>query len=365
MNRHYWSWPIATYLFLGGLGGGMLFLIFVFDRLTASGLLNSGYALTLSASGIAPVGVGVVEMVGIVVGLCALLFGTLLLIFELGQPKLFWRAFITKTSIIKWGAVLLTIALVFGVLWWTALTPWEWLHWTPWYGKEAFAVFCEIVAGSAGLAVTVYTGVQLSSMKSKPFWNTPALPVLFVVSALSTACAALTLCTTTTWTYFAGAEFTNPLMSMMVAPDQMVELNAQVLALVQEQAIELFHTLDIVLVFFELFVIFLYLLMMLGAGNKVANMVAKRWLIGSWAPLFWIGMILCGLVAPQIMYLAGGILSETLAPVLVLASGLLLRFMIVFTVDRRDVPGEYKYYGRLPELNEEFITKDWTKTAWY
>ena len=26
MRHHYWEWPIATYLFLGGMGGGMFFL---------------------------------------------------------------------------------------------------------------------------------------------------------------------------------------------------------------------------------------------------------------------------------------------------------------------------------------------------
>jgi formate-dependent nitrite reductase membrane component NrfD len=25
--KHFWQWPIASYLFLGGLGGGMLFLV--------------------------------------------------------------------------------------------------------------------------------------------------------------------------------------------------------------------------------------------------------------------------------------------------------------------------------------------------
>jgi hypothetical protein len=104
---------------------------------------------------------------------------------------------------------------------------------------------------------------------------------------------------------------------------------------------------------------------MVGAGNKVANTVAKRWLIGSWAPIFWIGMICAGLVIPQIMYLTGGFAAEYIAPVLILASGLLLRFMIVYSDDRRAVEGEELYQKRLPSHKDDFITKDWTKTPWY
>ena len=45
------------------------------------------------------------------------------------------------------------------------------------------------VAGVAGFGIMVYTGVMLSTLKAHAFWATPALPVLFTVSALSTACA--------------------------------------------------------------------------------------------------------------------------------------------------------------------------------
>ncbi len=50
-----------------------------------------------------------------------------------------------------------------------------------------------VVAGVAGFGVMVYTGVMLSTLKAHAFWATPALPVLFTVSALSTACAAIAL----------------------------------------------------------------------------------------------------------------------------------------------------------------------------
>ncbi len=39
----------------------------------------------------------------------------------------------------------------------------------------------------------VYTGVMLSTLKAHSFWATPALPVLFTISACPRACAAIVL----------------------------------------------------------------------------------------------------------------------------------------------------------------------------
>ena len=368
MNRHYWTWPIALYIFLGGLGGGMVFLTMLFDLL---------------------LGVGSVLVLGLVVGLVALVIGTLLLIFELGQPQIFYRAFVTKTSIIKWGAVLLSIALIAGVLWFLSMTPWPepghsmlgiwgWLSIFPWYHNLLFMRAMEIICGAAGLGVMVYTGVLFSSMKSRPFWNTPLLPVLFTTSALSTGCAALCLCAGDMWTYI--ATFPEAVISANVPAEALMFFPpAEIVAALQEYAVHMFHIIDIVLVFVELLIIFLYLLLMIGAGNETANRVAKRWIMGketfkvvSWRVAFWGGMIFLGLVVPQALYLLGmgaegGIivtLSSYLAPILILCSGCLLRFLIVFSDDRRALPGEKDYYDRLPDGDEQFIKQDWANISW-
>ena len=49
INRHYWEWPIASYLFLGGCGGGIMFLasvftFFVFPGGAQSAILQGAFA---------------------------------------------------------------------------------------------------------------------------------------------------------------------------------------------------------------------------------------------------------------------------------------------------------------------------------
>ncbi|NTU90141.1 MAG: polysulfide reductase NrfD [Actinobacteria bacterium] len=67
MKKHYWTWPIATYLFLGGLGGGILLMTIILDL---------------------AFGVGETLPMGVLVAIACLGIGCGLLIFELGQPKL-------------------------------------------------------------------------------------------------------------------------------------------------------------------------------------------------------------------------------------------------------------------------------------
>ena len=176
--RRFWGWELATYLFLGGLGGGMLTFAMVL------GLIVYPSELWQLASS--------VLVFGVLIAIIVLAVGTGLLVFELGQWKVFYRAFVTKTAVIKWGAVLLSVAMIFAGLF--LLWSITWLTFFPFIPCEGLAKFFLGVAGVAGFCVMVYTGVLLSSLKARPFWNTPALPVLFTVSALSTGACLLSLC---------------------------------------------------------------------------------------------------------------------------------------------------------------------------
>lgn len=173
--KQFWIWPIALYLFLGGLGGGMMATAAVVGLIIAPSALTSGALVW-----------------GVFIAFLILGIGTGLLVFELGQPWIFYRAFVTRTSVIKWGAVFLSISMIAGVL----FIFWElsWLTGLPFIPYEGFAQVLLGIAGIFGLCVTIYTGVLLSSMKSRPFWNTPVLPVLFMVSGCSTGAALLSMC---------------------------------------------------------------------------------------------------------------------------------------------------------------------------
>ena len=194
------------------------------------------------------------------------------------------------------------------------------------------------VAGIAGFGIMVYTGVMLSTLKAHAFWATPALPVLFTVSALSTACAAIALS-------LGGA----------------LQLEGMAL-LLAELIHEIVHTVDIVLVVAEIVVLLVMVLSFYGAGNVCAHEVATRLVRGKTAPLFWGGMVFGGLLLPLGLYVfgAGTAASTLVAPWLVLCGGLLLRYLCVYSDERAPIPGENRFWERLPKKDAAFLTA-WKK----
>ena len=317
MKHHYWEAPIVIYLFLGGLGGGIFFLSALFDLIIAPGSGPLFFAPVFFA-------------------LAALALGCFFLVFELGQPPVFWRVFTTKTAIIKWGAVLLSVAMIFGFVWWASylyVLGWEWTFGLA-AALEGVRPIMLGVAGVAGFGIMVYTGVMLSTLKAHAFWATPALPVLFTVSALSTACAAIALS-------LGGA------------------LQLEGVALLLAELIhEIVHTVDIVLVVAEIVVLLVMVLSFYGAGNVCAHEVAARWVRGKTAPLFWGGMVFGGLLLPLCLYVfgAGTAASALVAPWLVLCGGLLLRYLCVYSDERAPIPGEVRFNERLPKKDAAFLT---------
>ncbi len=337
--QQFWYWHIATYLFLGGLGGGMMTFAFVLGVIVAPSLLTSS-----------------ILVFPVFVAFICLGVGTFLLVFELGQWKVFYRAFVTKTAVIKWGAVLLSISMIFGVL----FIFWEitWLAGLPIIPYEGFARACLAIGGVAGAGVMVYTGVLLASMKARPFWNTPALPVLFAVSALSTGAALMSVCVGV-WP-FPDAWLLNTTMYPTTVP----AWGSGAAALACTEMTEWLHTADAVLIVCEILVLGLFVLLQFCASNETAKAHANRWVRGSWAGIFWGLMVGCGLVLPLCLNLMGGVAGAIASPILALAGGLLLRFMIVWSYQRRLMPSEYKYYTREIQGHEP-IMDYWKKDKYW
>ena len=119
---------------------------------------------------------------------------------------------------------------------------------------------------------------------------------------------------------------------------------------------ELLHVLDIILGFAELTILLVMVLSFLGAGNRTQQRVAQRWVKGSYAGWFWIGMIGLGLVIPLIMNASGNPAAGTIACILVLCGGCLLRFLCVWSDDRQPLEGENKYYFRQKHADMKFAT---------
>jgi len=212
-EKHYWGWPVACYLFLGGLGGGMTVLAAVFDL-----FMDEGEVFTLALFAAA-----------VLVGL-----GCFFLIFELGRPMAFWRVFSRQKAVMTFGAWVLLILMFVNVVSVSFLTGW--FPWSDVGGLQRAVAMLDL---ALGVAVVVYTGVLLSSMKARAFWNTPALPALFLVSGLSTGAAADAL--------LAGLWPFDGLKATMT------------------EATEALHGVDTVLLVFEVGVILLYVVLMLSS----------------------------------------------------------------------------------------------------
>ncbi len=298
-ERHNWGWPIACYLFLGGLGGGMIIVSGLADLILMKGELFC---------------------LGGLVGGIAIAVGSSLLVFELGRPLQFWRVFSTQRAIMTIGAWMLSLAIFTSLAYfsfWPGFSPWR-----------DFTTLRHLFAGAnavLGFVVCLYTGILLGSLRARTFWNTPILPILFLVSALSTGIAAQSLL--------------SGMWPGGLTHDRVVGLQA----------------LDLVLVVFEVTILFIYVLMMRFSSTSLAARVAQRWLTGSRKWEFW-GLVTVGLFAPVVLHVLHSDAVPGLAQALILLGGLVLRFLIVYADDHTELPGEGEYYARLPEPEAPFLT---------
>ncbi|MGD8623358.1 MAG: polysulfide reductase NrfD [Anaerolineae bacterium] len=324
MAEHHWGWLIAIYLFLGGMGAGSFLIAAVFEL--------SGVRYRHEFSPTALAGAGVSGPL--------LLIGTLLLIFDLGagmrEP---WRIFFMFTnfrSVMTWGIWILTLFLPTCFLY-AAL---ELMHVYPqilaWVRQRLrllarrfrflpriwrllprslrvvpetlpYRRIKRIVCGVGvflAVGTAVYTGVLLSVVRAVPLWNTPVLPALFLVSAIST-----------------GMGLSFDLAATLAVP----EIHRRYTAM------PLVHMLFIGL---ETMLLALLMILALNQGGEAAES-AKLILIGNRSVVFWVLVIGFGMVYPFMVHIyafarhSHGYLSGILAGAGIVIAGLFVRYLIV------------------------------------
>jgi formate-dependent nitrite reductase membrane component NrfD len=157
--QHHWSWLIAVYLFLGGVGAGAYTI----------GAINSfmGEGLELSTT------------VGLWISFPALLIGSICLIADLGSPtKAFLAGMKPGTSWIARGTWIITLFMVFAFL-----------HFVLHLYTDVGGGLVSLIA-ALGIVFAIgtmsYTGILLSVSKGIPFWRSGVVPVVFVISAVVT-----------------------------------------------------------------------------------------------------------------------------------------------------------------------------------
>jgi polysulfide reductase chain C len=324
MAEHHWGWLIAIYLFLGGMGAGSFMMAAVFEL--------SGLRYEHDFCPTAMAGAGVSGPL--------ILVGVLLLVFDLGaglrEP---WRIplmFTNFGSVMTWGIWILTLFLpicfLYGLL--------ELMHNQPgimvWVRKRLrllarrwrflprlwrllprplrvmpevlpYRRIKRIVCGAGivlAVGTAVYTGVLLSVVKAVPLWNTPILPALFLVSAIST-----------------GMGLSFDLAATLALP----EIHRRYTAM------PLVHMFFIGL---EVVLLALFLIVSLGRGGEAAES-ARLILIGNRSVVFWVLVIGFGMVYPFMVHVyafarhSHGFLSGILSGAGIVIAGLFVRYLIV------------------------------------
>ncbi|MHB1652727.1 MAG: NrfD/PsrC family molybdoenzyme membrane anchor subunit [Desulfitobacteriaceae bacterium] len=288
-NEVTWGGLIAIYLFLAGIAGGAFLTASLSDLFR-----KNGPAKVIRAGAyIAPM---------------AIVIGLGLLVFDLGRPLSFWKLLTNANfgSVMSIGVFIISIfsalAVVYAYLVWSSAQVSHKIKISvggaePAATRESRQGLRKAVAALGALCAlgtATYTGFLLSAVTTNAFWSTsflglegvPFLPILFLVSALSTGLAATLI----------GA--------------------------IDCSDLTLYKKVDIALLAIEI----ILLAILYTSVNSI-------FFSGGLATLFWLGVVVIGLLLPLILAIYGVSKHKNLVlPVcgMVIVGGLALRYYIVY-----------------------------------
>jgi len=282
-----WEFPIALYLFLGGLAAGIL----IFSAIVF--LLNKQDKLPASAKW-APL----IVPFALVIGLFALFI-------DLSHKLYVWRLYTTIRieSPMSWGAWVLLVVTPLSILWvftdLRSLFPKLDYKYSIIYKFEAIVIkYKKVIAWAIiplSLILGIYTGILLSAFNARPLWNNAILGPLFLISGLSAAAAAIIL--------FAKSNYER----------------------------HLFSKIDIILIIVEIGLL-IHLIMGYYAGNEMQVEAVKILIGGELTTMFFGILFILGLLFPlilEIFELMGYKVPVIIPAILILTGGLIFRYLIV------------------------------------
>ncbi|MBI5649908.1 MAG: polysulfide reductase NrfD, partial [Chloroflexi bacterium] len=211
-----WGWEIAIYLFLGGLVAGLMIFGGALNLVAAQKFTRALLISNLTA----------LPILGI---------GMLFLLIDLSNKINLWRFYVTFqwTSPMSWGAWILLFAMIVLAFKFVSILPAprattilglklfqplpadpeeakaalakkpsalaQFVEWV-WKFLDPFARYAQkntralsISAIALGIGVGFYTGLLLSSIPSRPLWNSSVIAPLFLISGLASGGAFLCL----------------------------------------------------------------------------------------------------------------------------------------------------------------------------
>lgn len=279
-----WGLQVVGYLFLAGLGSGAFGVAAGLDWQT------NGQTRDLTN-------------IGAWIGLLGVGCGCLLLLWDLGVPQRAFRLVGSRSSIISYGTAILSVLLLLAFI--TIVINLFSIKVDP----TAYRVLM-VLAGIFALATSIYVGFLLAVVKCRPFWNTPLLPLLFVMSSLSTGISALTLVAS--------------VVSGLRAPAGAVDLMASG---------------EVLLLSLEFLMVAFYVVTMENSVPQ-ARVGVRRLVRGDLAAVFWLGLVVVGLLLPLVLMAAGAVVPPASVAVLVMIGGFSLRYSVLSAGARALLPGE-------------------------
>ena len=291
-----WNWLVAVYLFLGGMGA-MVMAVSIFAHIYKIGGSDNGR----------------LAWWGNWIGILMLAVGSAMLFYHLLNHLAVWRVlvgvFYKPDAWIAWGTWFIIFAMI-GAFWYTLPLTKKMPVFENWRIYQWFKGLCQKYHKAIGwftaingILTAVYTGLLLQSFPAVSLWHNPGIPVLFTVSATSTAIATLLI-----------VQYT-------------------ILKNEQDRALRhLFEKTDAWLIGIEIIIIFTFLnyLLIGSEGGRVSYELL-------WGNPLWVwGFVVLGLIVPFIIEVGvllkripSGAVTVISAAVLVLMGGYLLRHFIL------------------------------------
>jgi len=232
--------------------------------------------------------------------------GLAALFYDLNHKAFFWQLYTTirLESPMSWGAWTLLVITIASFIWCALhirefFPKWDWKY--RWL-KDLEAFFNRYKKPLAwvmlifAIITGVYTGILLSAFNARPLWNTSVLGPLFLASGLSAGAAAIVLSSKN-----------------------------------REERL-LFTKIDLIILGTELFLI-VHMFMGFLASTQVQIEAAGLFLGGPYTMVFWIFVVILGIIIPgvlDLMELGGRHIPALIPGVLVLMGSFAFRFVFVF-----------------------------------
>ena len=282
-----WHWQIPIYLYLGGLAAGIMFFAGYFTIMRKEKEMQ---ATVKYAPMLVPF---------------ALVLGLIALFLDLKHQLYFWRLYTTirLESPMSWGAWTLMIVTPLSMVWAASymkevFPKWDWKFKFIDQIIDFFIEYRKAMAWALmilAVILGVYTGILLSAFNARPLWNTSILGVLFLVSGMSTGLATII--------WMSKSKYERKVLSRL----------------------------DLIFIAVELFLI-IHLLMGFLAASQVQIEAAQLFLGGEFTVIFWVFVIILGLIFPailEILELRGFHIPIWIPSLLILIGGLVFRYVMV------------------------------------